>query len=212
MQHLIRPLLAAIVILTLAAAAAAQTIPAEQPAEQTAAAPASAAAQALSEAPPTAEQIMRQLEALKIQLDSMTPDDAKVSSYSITFGGGYSRWAEPNAQAWGSFTYCQAEWCPYLAWTNLGGPEATVAGGARRNLARQGPLTLFLLGDLGAATSESGALGMALGGGGGIDYDLGVLTNRLQNFSLTALVKADKATTTTVHPTFGFGLTYTFWK
>lgn len=137
-------------------------------------------------------------------------DTTNPTSYSLAMGGGFSRTANPQAQAWASFSYCTAGLCPYTAWTNLTGQESKIVAGVRKDLATQGPLTLFALADAGAATTASGAVGFTGGLGGGVDFALGQLTSRLNHCYLIGLFQGQKSSVDTAHAAVAIGIKYKF--
>jgi hypothetical protein len=173
---------------------------------------------------------MRKLLALSLLIFALalscpaqtTPDtQATPTSFSIAAGVGFSRTSNPQTTGWGSFDYCVGTICPYTTWTNITGKEATIVAGVKKTLATQGALTLFVLGDIGAATiantnvtdgttAMGSNLGAVFAGGGGVDFDLSTLSRRLAHTYATVSVQAQKVSIDTLHPVFAFGVRYKF--
>lgn len=134
--------------------------------------------------------------------------------YFLAIGGGVKTYSTPYSFAYGSFGAKIADATWSMTTIEMTAVSSSTRTGIARALFQQGPVTLGVLGDIGASTNDTGNVGLALSGAGFVDVQI----KKLPGVSITATARMlktavqDPLNSGGIKPIFTGGLTYSFGK
>jgi hypothetical protein len=151
------------------------------------------------------------LVALTAALPCLAQTSTDQPQFFVAAGAGFNHADTPQVTGWAGFAIRAAgnTWS-YTEFQNVTGKASTIQTGVLQQVYKRGPIAAFALGEAGASTSGTGALGGAFAGGGGLTYSLGSLWSKLGDTQAIFIPKALKTSVDGFQMAFQFGFGKSF--